>query len=218
VTLYEAAMGPDGVAALAMAMMAALDPPPDAETMKLLEEARAELGKEYDDYLAKRESLTRLEQYLLLKGMGDRLNTVASDRLEGDASDMWWNADEFWDQAKPTDFLSFNQMSGARGREFDDTCRQWTDTWGASLGLDASQKLGLKPIVDEYARAIADLNAEAEKRSTAERRAWVRRDDLVALMIAAEKRIAAELGLTEKQAKALRDWSAVPNHTHRSSR
>ena len=218
VTLYEAAVGPDGVAALAMAVLAAMDPPPDAETMKRLEEARAALGKEFEEYLAKRDSLTRLEQYQQLERMNSRLESVAEERLAGTAQEMWWYAEEFWDQSKPSDFLSFFKVTGSRSTGFDDTCRQWTESWGDTLGLDANQKLALKPIVDEYARAIAGLNEDAEKRSTPEKRQYPNSNDKLALMIAAEKRIAAELGLNEKQVKALREWSVVPYHSWKSSR
>ncbi|MEK7466399.1 MAG: hypothetical protein AAB074_03200 [Planctomycetota bacterium] len=218
ITLYEAAQGPDGVAALAIAMMAAMDPPPDAERMKKLEEARAELGKEFDSYLAKRGSLSRLEQYRELLGLGSALSNAVDQDLPEAASDMYWNADNFWDSAKPAEYLSFPGTSAAPGQTFDKVCSTWTDSWSATIGLDPAQKLALRPIVDEYARAIAELNVEADKKSTPSYRYPLNRKDQIALMIKATHRIAAETSLTEAQLKALRDMSVVPGHDLKSAR
>ena len=218
ISLYEAAQGPDGVAALAMAMLAAMDPPPDAETMKKLEEARAALGKEFDGYLAKRDSLSRLEQYREILDMGSVLSKAEDDNLSEAASDTWRNAGEFWDVAKPSEYLSFYTIDPSSGPGFDNLCRDWTDSWSAQIGLDALQKLALKPIVDEYARATAELNADADKRTTGNIRAFPSRKDQLALMIRATNRIAAETSLNEAQRKALRDLSQVPSHQLRSAK
>jgi len=216
ITLYEAAIGPDGVPALAMAMLATLEPPPDAETIKALEEARKELGKEFEAYLAKRGGLTRVEQYEQILGMGGALDDLANERLQNTANDTWWHASEFWDGARPSDFLSF--YSVGNGGDFGKVTHDWTEGWSRDLGLDDAQKIGLRPIVEEYTRAMSELNLETDKLAAPNMPAWPNRSLLIARMIAAQKRIAAELGLNEKQTAALRNWATVPSHDLRTTR
>lgn len=221
ISIEEMAWSPSGVPALGLAMLAARKPPPDEATMAKLREEVAAAGKDWNEYLSRRGGMSRLERYERMLDYQDRLGSAVDPILDEDQGMTWWNAREFWGQARPSGYADFwSEYTDDRTATIAETSGRWTGLWARDLGLDEAQKLSLRPIVDEYARAVAALNSEADRRNagTPDRHAAPSQRELLSAMIRTMKRIGTELELTPAQRELLQNWSEVPSHSLRDTR
>lgn len=201
VTPAEAAAGPGGTAALALELLRAAEPPPDAATLARLQEALQAGRKDWEEYLGKRERLTMLERRAELDRMSGAVEAVAADALGRDQHDRWIDAEELWEQSFQGEDVSY---TGISVQSEDRAKEAVSEHWSSALRLDAEQKVALRPVVDEYVREVADLMVEARARNS-----YPAHAALLERAIRAQKRIAETLGLNSAQAQALAEMSEV---------
>lgn len=84
--------------------------------------------------------------------------------------------------------------------------QDFSEEWAKTLKLEPSQAMLLNPIVDDYLRSCDAANQAMMKDVQAITQSQV---DRVAAQVAAQKRIATELSLTDEQKTALSDWTTT---------
>ncbi|KAF0244262.1 MAG: hypothetical protein FD180_2690 [Planctomycetota bacterium] len=209
IELDELTMAPDGLPALAAALMENSDPPLDAaqrqKFLDVLDGARAE----WDGYAKTRGSLTKLEKDRELGRMWDKLESGMSATLPEGQIAAWDDLTSFWSDAAPSTFYGGYSWQSFDSKE--EAERELSNVWGDDLGLDAAQKVTLRSVANEYIQEMERLHADEVMRGVDSTPV----EDLREVMIRMNRRIAATLTLTEKQAAALRNWSRVDHLTVR---
>ena len=203
VELDELTMAPDGLPALAAALLDSSDPPMDAAQRQKVLDVLDGMRAEWDGYTKTRASLSKLERDRELSRMWDELQKGLSGTLPEEQVRTWDDLTGFWSDAAPSSFyggyvwLEFNSKEEAR--------QELSNVWGDDLGLDTAQKISLRSVISEYIQEMESLHAELAMRGVGSAPV----EDLREVMIRMHRKIAATLTLTEKQAAALRNWSRV---------
>lgn len=193
VGIEELRSHPEGRVAVFRAMLDQLRPPLDRAAREAVEDVLRKHRAEWGEFAETREALTRLERVEDVDRIAEDLDTALTDTLDGAALSAWDMLDSLWSQTQP---IWVGESPLWATREPAELVPAWTKEWAESLGLDDRQRLLLGPIVAGYLRDLEKGKAEKSL-------------DKMALMIQAQKKIAATLDLNAEQAKALADWPHV---------
>ncbi|MEK7466400.1 MAG: hypothetical protein AAB074_03205 [Planctomycetota bacterium] len=155
--LDEVGASPEGFAALAREVLDALEPKLDAGARAKAEEAIETARREWEDFAARRKEMTRLERAGNVEPMFERLVEGLKESLEGRAYDAIDSLESLWYDAQPTWAGGYCTYMVASA---EDAASQWTESWSHTLQLTPVQKIALKPILDDYVRALTDLHLD----------------------------------------------------------
>jgi len=204
VTIDEAMMGPGGMLGLLVGILEGSDLPPDGGQQAKLDLTMEAMEKGWKDYLAGRGELTAMERdRALLALTGGGMNDMRA-AMTAAQIDMLDKMEMF--KGVPGRGLS-SQFNGDRTT----VASQLADRWKSDLGLDDSQTVSIRPIVDEYMRGFDALEMEAErlKSAGAPMDDWTKALQRQDLMLAVQKRMKDTLRLTDAQAAAMKEWSGT---------
>ncbi|MEK7468394.1 MAG: hypothetical protein AAB074_13375 [Planctomycetota bacterium] len=202
VNLDEIAACPDAMPAFLLSIMEAAGIRPDAAQQQAIEAAMAAGQDAWTDYLGKRDGLMSYERKRELLELQGR--TIGSLR-EAFGSEARQIADDM--QLFDAD-LNFGGRHASFGGSAVQVAESLKSSWAKDLRLDESQRPAMGLVVDEFMRDVQAAKDEFARREAAGLKVTERERKAAGLtaMIAAQKKLAETIRLSEEQAKVLKEW------------
>lgn len=200
----EALMSPQGLTRLLVEVLKTSDPPPSPEEAARLEALLASTERPWQDYVASRDGLSKLEQRLAMMDTAQKTMGAVLAGLRPEQADIAKAYEMFEVHA---DGGPQTWLDGTR----DKVTRELTANWVGALKLDPLQQTAIGPVVEDYITRASEMNQDWWRRKQAgdEVPRDVQWRAQVELMIATQKRLAESARLTEEQAAAMKDWGEV---------
>jgi hypothetical protein len=192
--MNEAMLCPEGFPALIQEMIAVGDPPATPDQLLAMQGLAEEHRAAFDAFMKSRGLGTSLEDRLAMTDLAARYK----DGMERVLSP------EQYKQTQAMDMFgmgmgSTHWTSGSR----ETVAQELSKSWAKALKLTETQAQSLGPIVADYMTACEGIpNSNPSEMASSEKRR-------LEAQIAAQKRIAGSIGLTEEQAQALKKWSTT---------
>jgi len=204
VTFDEAVMSPEGVSRLLLDLLEQTEPPPSEEEKKRLEALLAGSSTAWNEYLATRDQLSRLEQRLAQTALGEKSLGAILAGLRPEQLELAQRYEIFQvhDDGGPQTWID-----GSREKVTKDLTANWVNV----LKLDPIQEGAIRPVVDEYIVKASEMNQAfwRKKQEGAEVPRRVEYEAQVKLMIETQQKLAASARLTDEQAKSMKEWGEV---------
>ncbi|MCC6741862.1 MAG: hypothetical protein IT452_22775 [Planctomycetia bacterium] len=203
-TLDEAMSAPEALPQLLRALLEAGTPPGTPEQLARVDELIAAYAENWEKTRAD-ETLTKLERRLRIGELADGYMQGVTELLtDGQRS----ASGGFEIAGMMTDGMGGGTHWSSGTRE--QVTANLADQWAKSLKLDAGQKALLGPYVEAYMKDYESANERVKADSKEDRAVWkrIQREQMRA-QIRAQHAMETGLGLTPKQAKALRNWGTT---------
>lgn len=200
----EALMSPQGLTRLLVEVLMSSDPPPSPEEAARLEALLASTERPWQEYVASREGMSKLEQRLAMMDTAQKTMGAVLAGLRPEQAEIAKAYEVFEVHA---DGGPQTWLDGTR----DKVTRDLTANWVGALKLDPLQQTAIGPVVDDYITRASEMNQDWWRRKQAgdEVPRDVQWRAQVELMIGTQKRLAEAARLTEEQAAAMKDWGEV---------
>lgn len=189
--MNEAMLCPEGFPALIQELLAVGDPPASPEQLAAVQALAGEHKEAFEAFLASKGNGTVLEDRLAMTTLSDKYREGMQRALSPEQHEKLGAIDMFGMGMGGTSWTS-----GSRETVTENLSKSWTK----ALKLTDAQAHQLGPIVTEYIAACE--GAYPGRGGTDERKR-------LEAQIAAQKKIAGSIGLTEEQADALKKWSTT---------